>query len=127
MATKCCAIAKSGKRCVTPVMAGSAYCWMHDPAAAEARREAARKGGRNRATKARALAAIPEAMSTEELAGWLSLLFKQVMAGRTEPRVGTAAATIARVMIDVREATELEQRIADLEARAGIGHGRRVG
>ena len=66
-------------------------------------------------------------MSTEELAGWLSLLFKQVMAGRTEPRVGTAAATIARVMIDVREATELEQRIADLEARAGIGHGRRVG
>jgi hypothetical protein len=120
MAAKCQAIARSGSRCNSPVLPASQWCWVHDPAAADRRREASKKGGKARATKARALAAIPDAMTSDELAGWLSLLFKNVVAGRVEPRIGTAAATIARVLMDVREATELEQRLAELESRAGL-------
>jgi hypothetical protein len=127
MATKCSAIAKSGNRCTTPVVAGSAFCWMHAPEMAERRREGARKGGKARSSRARAAKLLPEAMTPDELSAWLSLLFKQVVAGKIEPRVGTAAATIARVLIDVREATELETRLTELEARAGLANDRRFG
>jgi len=127
MANPCAAITKSGSRCRVPALTGRDHCLMHDPAAADVRREASRKGGRNRSAKARAMKLLPEAMAPEELAGWLSLLFKQVMAGRTEPRIGTASATIARAMIDVREATEVDRRLTELEQRAGLASDRRLG
>jgi hypothetical protein len=127
MVVKCQAIAKSGSRCNSPVLPESQWCWVHDPAAADRRREASKKGGKARANSARAKRLIPEAMSAEDLAGWLSLLFTQVMTGRIEPRIGTAAASIARVLHEVKHATELEQRIAELEARAGVMNDRRFG
>jgi hypothetical protein len=120
MATKCSAIAKSGSRCQTPVVVGSSFCYLHSPEMADRRREAARKGGRNRSAKARAQKQIPPAMSADDLAGWLSLLFTNVMAGRIEPKIGTACATIARTLHEVKHATELEERIAELEQRAGV-------
>ncbi len=121
MAVKCSAIAKSGSRCSVSVVTGSSFCYLHDPAMAERRREGAKKGGHNRSTKARATAQISEAMSAMDLAGWLSLLFKNVVDGRVEPRIGTAAATIARVLLEVKTTTELERRLEELEGRAG-GH-----
>jgi hypothetical protein len=42
------------------------------------------------------------------------------MAGRIEPKIGTAAASIARVLHEVRHTTELEVRLAELEQRAGV-------
>jgi hypothetical protein len=63
---------------------------------------------------------MPPAMTADDLAGWLSLLFKQVIAGDAEPRVAQAAATIARVLLEARAAGELEHRLADLEARASM-------
>jgi hypothetical protein len=116
----CSAIARSGSRCRTPVVAGSSFCYLHAPEMAERRREAAVKGGRNRSAKARALKQIPPAMSAEDLAGWLSLLFTNVMAGRIEPKIGTACATIARTLHEVKHATELEERLQALEQSAGI-------
>jgi hypothetical protein len=61
-------------------------------------------------------------MTAMDLAGWLSLLFKNVIEGRVEPRIGTAAATIAKVLLEVRTTTTLEQRMSELETRAGIGN-----
>ncbi len=119
MAVTCSAIAKAGSRCSRPALAGAAFCLMHSPDHAEMRREASRKGGRNRSAQARARAAIPEAMDAAELGGWLTTLFRGVITGRIEPKIGTAAATIARTMMEVRTAVELEQRIAELEERAG--------
>jgi len=120
MPIKCSAIAKSGRRCTTPVVAGSTFCWMHDPASAEGRREAARKGGKARSTKARAAKQIPEALTPDELAGWLSFLFKRVMAGQTEPRIATSCAALAKVLMDLRSVNELEERLSALEAQAGL-------
>lgn len=121
MSAKCQAIARSGSQCASPVLPDSTYCWVHDPAAADRRREASKKGGKARSNQARALAQIPEAMESAELAGWLSLLFKNVVSGRIEPRIGTAAATIARVLHEVKTVTELEVRLKELEQKAGIG------
>jgi hypothetical protein len=66
-------------------------------------------------------------MSPDELAGWLSLLFAKVVAGITEPRIGTAAATIARTLLEVREVTDLERRLTALEERASTTQDRRIG
>lgn len=71
MAAKCQAIARSGRPCGSPPLAGSAWCFIHDPAGAEARRESSRKGGHARSNAARAKKEIPAAMGADELAGWL--------------------------------------------------------
>ena len=117
MVVKCSAIARSGSRCASPVLPGSSFCYVHDPAKAEARREAARRGGKARSNRARAAAQLPEALTPEALNGWLSVAFRRVLAGQMEPRVGTAVATIARAMLEVRATTELEQRLSELERR----------
>ena|SRR5215218_4838110 len=119
-AVQCAAITRGGSRCASAVLGGSRYCWTHDPAAADRRREASKKGGKARANAERAKKLIPEAMSADDLAGWLSLLFTNVMTGRIEPKIGTACATIARTLHDVKHATELEERIAELEQRSGL-------
>jgi hypothetical protein len=81
------------------------------------RSEISRNGGRASSNKARALKTLPaEAMSNKELHGFLGKAFKDVIEGRLEPRVGTAAATIAKTMSELLIATELEQRLVSLEA-----------
>jgi hypothetical protein len=125
MAAKCSAIARSGSRCGSPVLPDSAYCWVHSPEAAEARRAASAKGGKARSNRARAKASLPEAMDAAELGGWLAALFKGVMTGRVEPRIGSAASSTARVMLQARELVEVEERLAALEEAAGLGDGRR--
>ncbi len=119
MAVKCSAIARSGSRCSSPVLPGSAFCFLHAPEMAEMRRESSRKGGRNRSAKARAAKLIPEAMSAADLAGWLSLLFTNVMEGTIEPRVGAAAATIARTLLDAQNAAA-QPRIDDLQEQLAL-------
>jgi hypothetical protein len=119
-AAQCAAITRGGSRCASAVLAGSRYCWTHDPAAADRRREASKKGGKARANAERARKQIPAAMDAETLAGWLSLLFTNVMAGRIEPKIGTACASIARVLHEVKTVSELEQRLSELEQRAGV-------
>ncbi len=124
MAAKCQAIARSGNRCNSPVLPDSSWCWVHDPAAADRPREASKKGGKARSAKARAMKQLPETLTPSELSAWLSLLFKRVMAGQTEPRVGTAAATIAKTLLEVHTTTELERRLEELEQRAGLADSR---
>ena len=53
------------------------------------------------------------------------MALRAVLAGKIEPGVGNAVANLARAAVAVREATELEARLAELEARAGVDHSRR--
>lgn len=126
MADKCSGITKAGNRCPTTALPGRPYCLFHDPQAADLRRAGAVKGGQGKSNQARARKGIPDAMAADELGGYLSLLFKGVMGGRIEARVGTAAATIARALLEVRNVTEIETRLAELEAAAGIDERRRA-
>jgi hypothetical protein len=132
MTVLCSAIAKSGSRCRRPALAGKQHCLMHDPESAELRREAGRKGGRNRSAKARAAKLIPDAMTAEDLAGWLSLAFTNVLSGRIEPKVATAAAAIAGRLLEAQTAAaqpsiaDLEEQVAVLRAMVERGSGGRV-
>jgi hypothetical protein len=53
MPKHCATCRKDGQPCTAPVRPGSAYCFAHDPAQAEARQAAREKGGRGKATAAR--------------------------------------------------------------------------
>ena len=120
-ADRCRAVAKSGNPCGATVVAPSGMCAWHAPEWEGRRREWSRKGGERRSNHERARKQVPAAMTAEELGGWLGVLFRGVMGGKIEPKVGTAAATIARVMLEAREAGELEARLVALEAAADVG------
>ena len=120
-ADRCQATARNGKPCSATPRPGRPYCAWHDPEAAEQRREWSRRGGAARSNRERARKQIPDALTTEELAGWLSVAFRKVLTGGMEPGVATAAATVARAVIAVSEAAalqRLEDRIDELERLA---------
>jgi hypothetical protein len=119
-AATCSAITRAGSPCTSPVVAGLGHCYVHAPELAEARREAARRGGRARSNRARAQKQMPEAMSPAELEGLLALTLRAVLAGRVVPGVGNCVANLARAAVAVREATAIEERIAELEIAAGL-------
>ncbi len=86
-----------------------------------------RTGGEQRSNKQRARRQLPDAVLTPaELQGFIGLALRGVLAGRIEPGVANAVATLARAAVAVREATEIETRLAALEAAADT-HGRRHG
>jgi hypothetical protein len=120
MAARCSAIARSGSRCNSPVLPESKWCWVHDPAAADRRREASKKGGKARSNQARAAKQLPPAFTSPELLAVLSGAIRKVEAGEIAPGVVNAMANAARAMNSIREMTEVEARLAELEARAGV-------
>jgi hypothetical protein len=66
------------------------------------------------------------AMTPAEIQGYVAVALRGVLTGSITPGVGNAVAALARAAVAVREATELEQRLADLEARAGVMDTRRA-
>ncbi len=65
-------------------------------------------------------------MTTAETLGLLGIVFRGVIAGRVPPNVANAAAQVARTMNDIVKTNELEQRLSDLEAAAGLADRRRA-
>jgi hypothetical protein len=116
MAVQCQAIARSGSRCSSPVLAGRDYCWVHDPLSAPARRAASIKGGKARSNRARAAKRLPEAMTAVELHALLGDVLRQVITGALPTAVGVAAATLARAMLAAEEAGDLEVRLGEVES-----------
>jgi hypothetical protein len=121
MAKQCKAIKRDGDRCPNPASA-SGYCFTHDPAKA-AQRSAARKlGGFNRKTAARVSGDEP--IKIESLADVLKLI-NAIIAdtwqqdnGAARSRALLAAAESARGVLEV---TDLEKRLAQLEAQQAEG------
>ncbi|MDP9365920.1 MAG: hypothetical protein M3Q10_17160 [Chloroflexota bacterium] len=126
MAARCSAIARSGSRCASPTLPDSTFCYVHDPARAEDRIAASRKGGKARSNAERARKAAPEGMTADELTGWLSVLFRRVMTEQTSPKVASAAATVARALLEARAQGEIEQRLSALEQAANLSGERRT-
>jgi len=64
---------------------------------------------------------LPDPLSPADLQSILGGVLRDVVEGRLEPGVATAAATVSRALVAIRQAVELEARLAELEIRAGIG------
>ncbi len=117
----CHGITKGGTRCRARPLVGSNYCLAHSPTISDEQRAAWRAtGGANSASKVRARKALPtELMHSDELAAWLTVCLKQVIAGRMDPPVGTAAANLARTIAEIRRGAEIEGRLSEVETMLG--------
>lgn len=120
MLARCKATAKGGGPCSARPVRPSGWCFWHDPELETERAERRRRGGQQRSNKARARRALPgEALTPAELQGFIGIALDGVLAGRLEPGVANAVANLSRAAIAVREATEVEGRLAALEAAVG--------
>ena len=117
---KCRATAKDGQPCGARPVDGVGLCAWHSPAWAAQRLAWSRLGGAAKSAHARARKRMPaELLSTEELAGHLTKVFLDVLGGNAEPRVGLAAATIAKTLTDLAagaEVARLSEEVAELKS-----------
>ncbi len=65
-------------------------------------------------------------MTINDLDALLCTSLAKVATGRMEPNVGSAVAGIARTIVTIRTASDLEKRIETLELQAGVGNVRRM-
>jgi len=98
-------------------MTGSSHCINHTAAVTDEQRRAwAARGGKNSSAKARAKAAIPgAAMDSAEIGGWLSVCFRRLIVAQMDPGLGNAISGMAKAMLAVQAAGEIEERLASLE------------
>jgi len=95
----------------------------HDPALAEKRQEARRRGGQASARAARLGKLVPPRLMA--VYDTLELALGEVYRGEIDPRVATAMASLAGAMVRVLTSGELEQRVRALEERSASTNGRR--
>jgi hypothetical protein len=121
MVNRCLASNAEGEPCQAQPVRPSGYCYWHDPSLAEERDRKRREGGVNRSNRARTKKQLPaQPLSTDELLAYLSLAFKGVLAGKVRPNIGNCLGALARSMAQLRETSELEERLSALERAAGI-------
>ena len=116
---------RTGERCTASPQPGSIYCWGHDPQLAAKRIEARVRGGQHRATKERAGRYLPRRL--QELEDRLVRLCDELEAGEKSPRTVEVIAAVAGRLIELaefavkaREQAEVLERLAALEAQAGV-------
>jgi hypothetical protein len=114
--TRCAAIKANGDRCKVEAIPDAEWCWSHHPDYAEQRRRRASKGGK-RGGRGRPLAELTNIKAR------LSELAEHVLNGEVDKGVAAVASQVFNVYLravsvelKVRELTELEQRLEELEA-----------
>ncbi len=127
MEQMCIATTKEGRPCSAGPVRPSGYCYWHDPALLEQRLTDRQRGGAARSNVARARKQLQrDVMTLSDVQGVLCRTLARVVAGETEPGVGTAAATLGRAIAAIATVADLEQRLTALEAVADI-NGRKHG
>ena len=128
MASQCQGTNRNGEPCSAHVYGGEVWCRWHDPARAEDRAEWSRKGGQARSNRARARRQLAgQVMSIDDIDAVLCVALTKVSEGAMEPGVGSSMAGIAKAIVGIRTASDLEKRLEELERSAGIGTVRRFG
>ncbi len=115
---RCTGTKRDGTPCRS-FAAADGLCQAHNPARAEAHREATRKGGESRSAVRRAArlwAMNGDQIRQSDLPAILRATIMDVRAGKVEPSVASAIATLAKTSVQLSQDIELEGRIAALEA-----------
>lgn len=119
MATQCQGHNRTGEPCSAHVDAGNTWCRWHDPARAADRRAWSEKGGRNRSNRARARKRLAgQVLTITDIDAVLCSALTDVSTGKLEPAIGSSMAGIARTIVAIRAAADLEHRLSALEKRA---------
>ena len=112
---QCEAFRKDGARCGARALPGRPWCWTHDPAVSDRRRQARATGGK-RAAQTRKLNNLRADLSDPAaLLKFTSNLVQDVLAGRVDVTVGRCALYGISVLRQAIETSELRKRVEDLE------------
>jgi hypothetical protein len=123
---RCQATTQAGAPC-RAFAVGGPHCRMHDPRHVDAVREARARGGA-KASKLRALRARrPHLDSPSGLVRWVAQLLGDVVDGRVAPDTARVLFYGVGQQRALLETSDLERRLAELEARAAQGKSRRWG
>jgi hypothetical protein len=106
---------QDGRRCGGPALSDSLYFFAQGPKRAAAREAAQRKGGHNRASIVRLRALVPPRLI--DVYDQLETALSEVHEGTLKPGPALAMAALARAMVAVLQAGELEERVRELEGR----------
>ena len=112
---RCAAVREDGRSCGVRVLVDGRHCFAHAPEHEAARREARQRGGRNRATAIRLRTLTPPRLI--DVYGRLEGALAETHTGTLDPRTATAMASLARALVAVLTAGELEERVRKLEGR----------
>lgn len=116
MVSRCAAANASGEPCQAQPVRADGFCYWHSPSVAEERAAKRREGGRARSNRERLKKRLPaEPLGAEELASYLSLVFRGLIAGKIDPPIATAAANVARTIRDISAWSDLDARLSALE------------
>ena len=126
MVARCAGTNRDGTPCSASPRPSSTWCVWHDPATKGKRAEWSKRGGQARSNKARAAKQLPtELMSTDEIAAWLTIQYRRLIAGQLTPGVATASATVAKAIVELGKAAQLEERLAEIERALDLASNRR--
>ena len=96
-------------------MGASGYCFSHDPDREAERDDARRRGGENRSNSARLRGLVPPRLLATFDA--LEDAMTEVHDGCLDAKQANAMASLARAMVSVLQAGELEERVRALEGK----------
>ena len=111
----CQATRKDGRPCTIRALTGSRFCFAHDPAKAEARDAARRRGGRGKARIARVERLVPGTL--RPVLTLLLTTLTETHAGTITPAQAGALSAVAGAIVKVYQAGVVEDRLAELEAQ----------
>ena len=118
--TKCRAKNKTGKPCGAPAVEGTARCVMHSGRAAEI----GSKGGRRRAVHCPdQLKQFPPPKTAADLRDLLAHSIVEIRGGKLDPKLANSISYLGAGFLRALELSDLEARLAALEARAEESNG----
>lgn len=109
----CEATRRDGQPCTGPVLGDAGLCWAHDPSVAEKRAEKRRLGGQNRSNAQRLSKLMP--LRLTPIFATLETALADVLSGDLDPKQAQAAASVARALVALVTAGEMEERLRRLE------------
>jgi hypothetical protein len=116
---KCQEVNRNGQGCEANAMTNSKFCFFHDPSKAKERAAARRAGGVQRS---RRVAVLPPdtpdrpLRSSSELLELLRDMMNKILRGELDPKIGYSVGYLATIQARVLAQSEMEERLAALEA-----------
>jgi len=120
----CLSEKRDGVRCRARPVAGSSFCFFHDPDAAAKRNAAQKAGGQKRQ-----IIVLPPSAPDAKLNGardtvdLIAATINQVRRGEIDPKVANTVGYLVGLLLKALHETETERRLSALEAAVGQGSG----
>ena len=114
---RCQATTRNQHPCRALAVANSRYCFFHDPAKKNQRREAQQRGGEaNRGAVLPAATPDVPLKTAKEVAELLASTTNRVLRGEVSPKVGSTVGYLASELRKTLDVGNLEERLARVEA-----------